>query len=49
MIRPPRIAGSTSGSVTRSVVRQVPAPRMLAASSISEETRSSADVVKTKT
>ena len=49
MISPPTIAGSTSGSVTRNVVRNVPAPRMLAASSISEETRSSAAVVNTNT
>ena len=48
MIRPPRIAGSTSGSVTRRMVRQVPAPRMLAASSISDDTSSSAAVVKMK-
>ena len=43
-----RIVGQTSGSVIRSVVRQVPAPRMFAASSISEATRSSADLRKTK-
>ncbi len=47
-IAPPRIAGVTSGKVTRKVVRSPPAPRMLAASSISDETRSSASVVKTK-
>ena len=45
-IAPPRMAGSAIGSVTRNVVRRMPAPRMLAASSISEETRSSAAVVK---
>jgi hypothetical protein len=48
MMMPPMIAGVTSGSVIRSVVRSVRAPRMLAASSISEETRSSAELVKTK-
>ena len=49
MISPPMIAGSTSGSVTRKVVRRVPAPRMFAASSISDETRSSAELVNTNT
>ena len=44
-----RIAGSTSGSVIDKVVRRLPEPRMLAASSISEDTRSSADLVNTKT
>lgn len=48
MITPPRIAGSANGSVTRHIVRQGPAPRMLAASSISDETSSSAAVVKMK-
>ena len=48
MIRPPRIAGSASGRVTRRMVRQVPAPRMLAASSISDDTSSSAAEVKMK-
>ncbi len=46
MMAPPRIAGSTSGRVMRSVVRSVPAPRMLAASSISDDTTSSAAEVK---
>jgi hypothetical protein len=45
----PRIAGSTSGSVMRTVVSRLLAPRMLAASSISEEIRSSADFVSTTT
>ncbi len=36
---PPMIAGVTSGSVTRQIVRRLPAPRMFAASSISEETQ----------
>ena len=49
MISPPTIAGSTSGNVTRNVVRSVPAPRIFAASSISVETRSSADDVNTNT
>ena len=49
MISPPRIAGKTSGSVTLKVVRHLPAPRICAASSISEDTRSSAALVKTKT
>jgi hypothetical protein len=49
MIRPPTIAGSTSGRVTRNVVRIVPAPRIFAASSISDDTRSSAALVNTKT
>ena len=48
MIRPPRMAGSASGSVTRRMVRQAPAPRMLAASSISDDTSSSAALVKMK-
>ena len=48
MIAPPMMAGSTIGKVTRSVVRMTPAPRMLAASSISEDTRSSAALVKMK-
>ena len=48
MISPPRIAGSASGRVTRHMVRHGPAPRMLAASSISDETSSSAAVVKMK-
>jgi len=39
MISPPRIAGSASGKVTRRMVRHVPAPRMLAASSISDDTQ----------
>ena len=47
MMPPPMIAGITSGSVMRNVVRTVPAPRMLAASSISDDTRSSAAVVNT--
>ena len=42
-------AGSVSGSVMRSVRRTTPAPRVVAASSISEEIRSSAPRVKTKT
>ena len=41
------MAGNASGSVTRSVVRSAPAPRVLAASSISEEIRSSAERVNT--
>ena len=49
MMSPPTIAGSTNGSVTRNVVRKVPAPRILAASSISEDTRSSAELVNTNT
>ncbi len=48
MIAPPRMAGSTSGSVMRTVVRQMPAPWILAASSISDDTVSSAVAVKTK-
>ena len=48
MISPPRIAGKASGKVTRRMVRHVPAPRMLAASSISEDTSSSAAEVKMK-
>ena len=44
-----RMAGSTSGSVIEKVVRRLPEPRMFAASSISEETRSSADLVNTNT
>jgi hypothetical protein len=48
-MRPPTIAGTTSGKVTRRVVRSVPAPRMFAASSISEETRSSAELTKMNT
>ncbi len=45
---PPRIAGITSGRVMRSVVRRLLAPRMVAASSISVDTRSSASLAKTK-
>ena len=45
---PAMIAGSTMGRVILSVVRIVPAPRMLAASSISEDTTSSAAAVKMK-
>src|SRR3546814_20507097 len=48
MIIPARIAGQTSGSVTVTIVRHVPAPRMLAASSISEETMSRAALTKMK-
>ena len=48
VIRPTRPA-KLYGNVTRMVVRIVPAPRMLAASSISEEMRSSADLVSTNT
>ena len=48
MIAPPRMAGSTIGSVISIVVRSTPAPRILAASSISEDTRSSAALVKMK-
>ena len=48
-MKAPRIAGSTSGSVMDRDVRKLPAPRMFAASSISEETRSSADLVNTNT
>ncbi len=44
-----RIAGSVRGSVMRSVRRTTPAPSVVAASSISEEIRSSAPRVKTKT
>ena len=44
-----RMAGNVSGSVMRSVRRTTPAPSVVAASSISEETRSSAPRVKTKT
>ena len=47
-IAPPMIAGSTRGRVMRKIVRVPLAPRMLAASSISEETRSSASEVNTK-
>ena len=47
MMTPPMIAGVTSGSVMRSVVRSVRAPRMFAASSISDDTRSSAELVNT--
>ena len=46
--RPPRIAGKASGKVTRRMVRHAPAPRMLAASSISDDTSSRAAVVKMK-
>ena len=46
MMHPASSAGSTSGSVTFSAVRTVPAPRMLAASSISLLTTSSADCTK---
>src|SRR5260370_667785 len=49
MIKLPTMAGKTSGSVMRKVVRSVPAPRMCAASSISEEIRASAELVTTKT
>ena len=48
-MKAPRIAGITSGSVIVSVVCMLLAPRMLAASSISEEIRSSADLVSTNT
>ncbi len=48
-MKPPRIDGQTSGSVTLRIAVQVPAPRMLAASSISDDTRSSADFTKMKT
>ena len=48
MIAPPRIEGHTSGRVTLRIAVQVPAPRMLAASSISEDTRSRADFTKMK-
>ncbi len=48
MMTPPRIAGSTIGKVMRKVVRHLPEPRMLAASSISEETRSRAALTKMK-
>jgi len=41
------MAGSTSGSVIRKVVRTMPAPSVFAASSISEDTRSSALRVNT--
>ena len=41
------IAGSVRGSVTRSVVRRTPAPSVVAASSISDEIRSSAERVNT--
>ena len=43
----PMIAGRASGRVTRRVVRSAPAPRVFAASSISEEIRSSAERVNT--
>ncbi len=43
----PMMAGSASGRVTRRVVRRAPAPRVLAASSISEEIRSRAERVNT--
>ncbi len=43
----PMMAGRASGRVTRRVVRSAPAPSVLAASSISEEIRSSAERVKT--
>lgn len=46
-MKAPSIAGSASGSVMRSVVRSAPAPRMLAASSISEDTMSSEDFTNT--
>ena len=46
-MKAPRMAGSARGSVTRSVVRTTPAPSVLAASSISEEMRSSAARVNT--
>ena len=45
---PPMIEGTTIGSVTLHIVFQVPAPRMLAASSISDDTRSSAAFTKMK-
>jgi hypothetical protein len=48
MMKAPRIAGRLRGRVTRSIVRQRPAPRLFAASSISDEIRSSAVRVKTK-
>ena len=46
-MKAPMIAGSASGRVTRSVVRSAEAPRVLAASSISEEIRSRAERVNT--
>ena len=46
-MKAPRMAGSASGSVTRRVVRRTPAPSVFAASSISDEMRSSAARVNT--
>ncbi len=48
MIEPPRMAGSTSGRVTLTIVRSRPAPRMFEASSSSDETSSRALEVKMK-
>ena len=46
-IAPPSIAGVTIGKVIRAIVRNRPQPKILAASSISDDTRSRASEVNT--